>query len=166
MPAQDPEELLPVVDEADQQVGLASRAQIHAQGLKHRAVHVLVFAPDGRLWLQRRSQAKDRYPGLWTSSASGHVDPGESYDQAAARELKEELGLELALTYLGKVAAGPATEGEFTAVYMAVSAKEPQPDAAEIAEMGLFNLAQARSLAADLKKAAPSLGAAMAMLTS
>jgi len=164
MPAQDPDELLPVVDTSDRQVGLASRARIHAQGLLHRAVHVLVFAPDGRLWLQRRSQAKDRFPGKWTSSASGHVDPGEGYDQAAARELKEELGLALELTCLGKVAAGPATGGEFSAVYRAVADHDPRPDPAEIAEMGLFSPAQARALAADLTRAAPSLAAALAML--
>ncbi|MFH2125498.1 MAG: NUDIX domain-containing protein [Pseudomonadota bacterium] len=97
-PAQDPGELLPVVDDQDRQVGLASRSQVHGQGLLHRAVHVLLFDLDDNLWLQRRSQAKDTYPGMWTSSASGHLDPGEDYYAAAQRELREELGLSLELT--------------------------------------------------------------------
>jgi len=163
-PAQDPEELLLVVDAGDRQVGLATRARIHAQGLMHRAVHVLLFTPDGRLWLQRRNAAKDTYPGMWTSSASGHVDPGESYHQAARRELGEELGLELELTYLGKVEACAATQNEFTGVYRAVSGAEPVPDPDEISQMGLFSLAQARALAADHAVATPSLEAVLALL--
>lgn len=164
MPAQDPGEMLPVVDGSDRQVGLARRADIHAQGLRHRAVHVLVFAPDGRLWLQRRSQAKDRHPGKWTSSASGHVDRGEDYGAAAVRELAEELGLELGLRFVGKVAACAATDNEFSAVYRAVTDQEPWPDPAEIAEMGLFSLEQAKSLAADLERSVPSLAVVLELV--
>ncbi len=160
-PAQNPNELLPVVDQEDRQVGLAPRAQVHAQGLLHRAVHVLLFDSQGRLWLQRRSPAKDTYPGMWTSSASGHVDPGEDYPTAARRELEEELGLDLALTYLGKVPAGPATQGEFSGVFRAQSDQAPQPDPQEIAELGRFTLAEARALARDHTRAAPSLEAVM-----
>lgn len=160
-PAQNPEELLPVVDENDRRVGLASRARVHREGLLHRAVHVLVFDAEGRLWLQRRSTAKDTYPGLWTSSASGHVDPGEDYAAAARRELREELGLDLELTYVGKAPAGPATQGEFSGVFRAQSDRTPFPDPEEIAEMGLFTLDQARALAADPSRACPSLAVVM-----
>lgn len=162
--AQDPNELLPVVDHEDRQVELAPRAAVHAQGLLHRAVHVLVFTPDGRLWLQRRSMAKDTHPGKWTSSASGHVDPGEGYEAAARRELGEELGLELALTYVGKVAACMATENEFTAVYRAVTGQELRPDPVEISHMALFSLDQARALAADHAQSSPSLEAVLGLI--
>lgn len=160
-PAQDPNELLPVVDHEDRQVGLAPRSQVHGQGLLHRAAHVLLFDSQDNLWLQRRSQAKDTYPGMWTSSASGHLDPGEDYLAAACRELREELGLDLELTYLGKVPAGPDTQGEFTGVFRAQSDQQPKPDPEEIAEMGLFSLADAKALAADHTRAAPSLEAVM-----
>ena len=161
-PAQDPSELLPVVDDEDRQVGLAPRSQVHREGLLHRAVHVLLFDPEGRLWLQRRSAAKDTHPGKWTSSAGGHVDPGEDYLCAAQRELREELGLTLELTYVGKAPAGEATQGEFTGVFRAQSDDEPAPDPQEIAEMGLFSLAEARALAGDHNQAAPSLEVVMA----
>ncbi|MBU1156640.1 MAG: NUDIX domain-containing protein [Proteobacteria bacterium] len=160
-PAQDPGELLPVVDDEDRQVGLAPRSQVHGQGLLHRAVHILLFDSQGNLWLQRRSQAKDTYPGMWTSSASGHLDPGEDYYAAACRELREELGLSLELTYLGKVPAGPATQGEFSGVFRAQSGQKPKPDPEEIAEMGLFSLDEAKALAADHTRSAPSLEAVM-----
>ncbi|MCB2228746.1 MAG: NUDIX domain-containing protein [Desulfarculaceae bacterium] len=163
-PATNPGELLPVVDGQDREVGLATRGEIHAQGLKHRAVHVLVFTPDGRLWLQKRSALKDTYPHMWTSSASGHVDPGESYETAARRELGEELSLELELMFLGKVEACAATQNEFTGVYHAVSAAEPAPDPEEISQMGLFSLHEARALAGDHAVSAPSLEAVLALL--
>ena len=86
------EEFFDVVNERDEAVGRASRREVHARGLRHRAVHVLVFDRAGRLFLQKRSMKKDMSPGKWDSSSSGHLDAGEDYDAAAARELGEELG--------------------------------------------------------------------------
>jgi isopentenyldiphosphate isomerase len=45
------------------------------------------------LFLQKRSAHKDEFPGLWDSSAAGHLDAGESYIDCARRELAEELGI-------------------------------------------------------------------------
>jgi isopentenyl-diphosphate delta-isomerase type 1 len=93
--AADREEFFDVVNERDEPIGRALRREVHERGLLHRAVHVLVFDPEGRLFLQRRSMTKDLSPGLWDSSCSGHLDAGEDYDPAAVRELGEELGLRL-----------------------------------------------------------------------
>lgn len=84
-----------VVNQQDEPVGRALRAEVHARGLWHRAVHVLVFNAAGEVFLQKRSMRKDLAPGLWDSSCSGHLDAGEDYDAAARRELAEELGLRL-----------------------------------------------------------------------
>lgn len=86
------EEYFDVVDENDQVIGRETRRLVHASGLRHRAIHWLVSDGAGRILLQKRSQSKDTHPGRWDSSASGHVDAGEDYDQAARRELMEELG--------------------------------------------------------------------------
>lgn len=86
------EEFFDVVNERDEVVGRASRREVHARRLRHRAVHVLVFDRAGRLFLQKRSMKKDLSPGKWDSSSSGHLDAGEDYDAAAVRELGEELG--------------------------------------------------------------------------
>ena len=91
MPAS--EEFFDVVNERDEPVGRASRREVHSRGLRHRAVHILVFDHAGRVFLQKRSMRKDTSPGRWDSSCSGHVDAGEDYDAAAVRELQEELGL-------------------------------------------------------------------------
>jgi len=87
------EELFDLVDELDRPVGRAPRREVHARGLRHRAIHVFIFDRRGRLFLQKRSALKDMSPLTWDSSCSGHVDAGEDYDQACVRELGEELGL-------------------------------------------------------------------------
>src|SRR2546430_17198688 len=89
------EEIFDVVDERDEIVGRQTRSEVHRLGLKHRAVHVLVFNSRGQVFLQKRSLQKDRQPGLWDSSASGHLDCGEDYDACAVRETREEIGLQL-----------------------------------------------------------------------
>ena len=90
-----PEEIFDIVNERDEVVGQAPRKEVHARGLWHRAVHVLVFNARGGVFLQKRSIKKDRQPGVWDSSCSGHVDSGEAYDETAMRELREEIGLDL-----------------------------------------------------------------------
>ena len=89
------EEIFDVVNERDEVIGRQTRGEVHRLGLIHRAVHVLVFNAAGQVFLQKRSMKKDRQPGLWDSSASGHVDADEDYDACAARELREEIGLQL-----------------------------------------------------------------------
>jgi len=113
------EEIFDVVDERDEVIGRRSRGEVHRLGLMHRAVHVLVYSKDGRILLQKRSMKKDRQPGLWDSSASGHVDSGETYDACAIRELREEIGLETAvpLRRLFKLAASAETDQEHVWVY-------------------------------------------------
>ncbi len=91
--AQSDDERFDIVDHLDRVVGQAARAKVHASQLWHRAVHVLVFDPTGRVLLQLRAAGKDTSPGRWDSACSGHLDAGETYDAAAARELGEELGL-------------------------------------------------------------------------
>jgi len=91
--APDSNELVDLVNESDRVTGQASRREAHNHGWLHRAVHVLTFDPAGRLLLQKRAAGKQFNPGRWTSTASGHVTAGDSYDAAAAREVVEELQL-------------------------------------------------------------------------
>jgi isopentenyl-diphosphate delta-isomerase type 1 len=87
------QELLDVVDEHDNVIAVRTRGEIHAEGLMHRAVHILVFNNKDELFLQKRSLSKDEQPGKWDSSAAGHVDSGEGYLDCARREIGEELGI-------------------------------------------------------------------------
>jgi len=112
-------EIFDIVNDRDEVIGRAPRHEVHRRGLTHRATHVLVFNSRGQLFLQKRSLKKDRQPGLWDSSASGHVDSGEDYDACAVRELREELGFQLSapLERLFKLAASPETDQEHLWVY-------------------------------------------------
>lgn len=87
------EEIFDVVNERDEVIAQAPRKEVHARGLWHRAVHVLVFNARGEVFLQKRSMFKDTAKGKWDSSSSGHLDRGEDYDTCAVRELREEIGL-------------------------------------------------------------------------
>lgn len=140
------EEIFDVVDEADRVVRQAARSVVHAENLLHRAVSIFVLKPDGRLLLQLRSVSKDQYPGCYTSSASGHVDSGEDYDTAAARELREELSLDLPIEFLAKFPAGPETAFEFSALYQVVTDEEPVLDLGEIASAEFLPIDQIASM--------------------
>ena len=95
------EELLEIVNEAGQVTGIARRSEIHGNpALMHRVAHVLVFNRKGEILLQKRSIKKDVAPGLWDTSVGGHVDPGETPEAAALREMKEELGVEGPIEFL------------------------------------------------------------------
>jgi len=113
------DEIFDVVNERDEVVGQASRPEVHRRGLKHRAVHVLVFNRRGEIFLQKRSLKKDNHPGVWDSSSSGHLDTGEAYDACALRELQEEIGWRPALAPARcfKIDACAATGQEFVWVY-------------------------------------------------
>ena len=109
------EEMLDVIDNRDEVIGEATRAECHNDFLRHRAVQVFVFDMNGRIFVQKRTKTKDVFPGLYEASCSGHVQAGEAYSQAAVRELAEELGIthqehELKKVAIFKLRASPENE--------------------------------------------------------
>lgn len=99
-----PDPLIPdalvLVDEDDRELGVASRAACHAPGgQRHRAFSVYLFDDEGRLLLQRRAATKPLWPGYWSNSCCSHPRPGEPVGVAATRRVREELGVEAALTW-------------------------------------------------------------------
>jgi isopentenyldiphosphate isomerase len=126
------EDLLDVVDERDAVQATLPREEVHRRKLLHRCVHVLVFDPRGRLWLQKRSLALRLYPGRWTSTASGHVDAGERYLDSARRELEEEMGLRAEPRQLATFRFQDDEENELSALCEARSADTPTPNPDEV----------------------------------
>ena len=96
------DELVDIVDDDDHVVATVTRAEMRARRLQHRSVGIAVISSDGRLLIHRRSEAKDIWPGWWDIAAGGVVAAGETYDEAARRELGEELGISgIELEFLG-----------------------------------------------------------------
>ncbi|MEU6946444.1 NUDIX domain-containing protein [Streptomyces sp. NPDC046316] len=87
------EEILDVVDEHDEVIGQAPRAEVYARGLIHRCTFILVRDAEDRIFVHRRTPVKLVYPSMYDMFVGGVVGAGESYDDAALREAEEELGV-------------------------------------------------------------------------
>lgn len=87
-------ERFPIVDEEGKVVGAATRGECHdGSKLLHPVVHLHVFNSRGEVYLQKRPEWKDIQPGKWDTSVGGHIDYGETPEQALGREVNEELGI-------------------------------------------------------------------------
>ncbi len=132
--AQHADEMLEVVSEDNQVLRLATRKEIHEQELMHRSVHVLVFNKNRDCYLQLRSAFKDSSPELWDSSAAGHIDAGESPENAAKRELQEELGIsDSKLMHIASLPPCAENGWEHVSLYISVYTGKINYPAAEIA---------------------------------
>ena len=87
------DELVDVVDDDDRVVATVTRRRMRAERLQHRSVGIAVRSTDGRLLVHRRSDLKDLWPGRWDLAVGGVLGAGETYEQGAARELAEEVGV-------------------------------------------------------------------------
>jgi len=86
-------EQVDVVDEHDRVVGRMDRSEMRSRNLLHRAVYILVVNAGAQLFVHQRTASKDIYPSYWDVTVGGVVAAGESYAEAAAREVGEELGI-------------------------------------------------------------------------
>ena len=115
-------ELLPLVDEAGEVIGNATRGECH-DGTKqlHPVVHLHLFDSQGRLYLQHRPVWKTIQPGKWDTAVGGHVDLGEDVVTALQREVREELGItDCEPRFLRSYIFESEREREFVYVYSAV----------------------------------------------
>lgn len=116
-------ERIQFVDEHDNPVGAGTREEAWANGYTMRHVHILLRDETNRILLAKRSPLKKSSPNCWALSAAGHVDEGESYDDAANRELFEEISVRTELTNVGKFRSqhphpnGTGTVDAFITVY-------------------------------------------------
>ena len=141
------DEIFDVVDSEDMVIGKASRLQVHNNDLMHRSVHILVFNSTGSLFLQKRAMIKDESPGLWDSSAAGHVESGEDYISCAKRELNEELSLsDVQLDEVLSITAQSTTFWEHVRVYKCVTDSNICINKNEISEGRYINLSEVRAL--------------------
>ena len=131
------DELIEVVDEHDEPVLVVSALEARRQKLRRRVILVLLHDAQGRLYLQRRGEQKSAYPGAWDVSASGHVRAGEAREDAARRELYEELGVRASgMAYLASYAT-TAEHGntQVTLFHATAPAARPAPDNKEVTDV-------------------------------
>src|SRR3989344_6886437 len=99
----DQSEIFVVVDQNDKIIGYKTRKDCHSnKSLTHRGTGIVIFNDKGEILIQKRSTTKDTDPGYLSTSASGHLQKGETYKDAAEREMFEEIGIKTKLTFNSK----------------------------------------------------------------
>lgn len=87
------EEILYLVDDGDRVIGTAPRSRVRRENLLHRGVGIIVYNSKGEVYVHKRTESKDVFPGMYDMFVGGGVAAGEEYDAAARRECAEELGV-------------------------------------------------------------------------
>jgi isopentenyldiphosphate isomerase len=129
-------EFFPIVTEGGEVIGRESRAYCHSGSfVLHPVVHLHVLNSAGALYLQKRAENKDVQPGKWDTSVGGHVDYGETTEQALLREVREELGiLDFEPIFMLRYKFTSDVESELVYSYYAIYDGEINPDPVEISE--------------------------------
>lgn len=121
------------VSKDDSVIGPVDRDEAHDNVLLHRAGMIFLVRGDGKVLLTWRSATKETFPDMYDSSCAFHVTFGESYEQAAKRELREETGIDSNPEYLGKFSFRKPPEHEMVAVFKCESDSVPILDPTESA---------------------------------
>ena len=128
------EEIFPIVDEEGRVIGSATRGECHSGShLLHPVVHLHVFNSQGDIYLQRRPEWKDIQPGKWDTAVGGHIDYGETPDDALRREVREELGItEFTPQFICKYVFESKRERELVYVHCTIYDGAIRPSAEEL----------------------------------
>lgn len=148
------EELVILVDEKDNKLGLMPKTEAHKKGLLHRAISVFIFDSDGKWLLQQRALTKYHSAGLWTNTCCTHPLPNESNIDAANRRLRQEMGMQCPLKEIFSFTYNEAldselTEYEFDHVFVGITNYIPRINPKEVAG---YKYVQYSELIQDIKK--------------
>jgi isopentenyldiphosphate isomerase len=128
------QERFPIVDEEGTVIGQATRGECHSgTKLLHPVVHLHVFDTQGRIYLQKRPEWKDIQPGKWDTAVGGHIDYGETREEALHREVREELGItDFTPVFMGKYVFESQREKELVYVHRTIYNGAIQPSQDEL----------------------------------
>ena len=150
--------------EDDSVIGSIERSKAHLDQILHRSGVIFLVRSDGKILLQRRSPKRKTFPACWDSSSSFLVTFGETYEQAAKRELREETGVSAPLAYLGKFSYHAPPENEIVAVFSCESDQPIRFDQEESSEASFHTGTEVNVIAAS-ETAAPWLGNGWRIMT-
>lgn len=127
-------EKFPIVDEEGRVIGSATRGECHnGSRLLHPVVHLHVFNSAGDIYLQKRPEWKDIQPGKWDTAVGGHIEYGETPEEALLREVREELGItDFKPEFVGKYVFESRRERELVYVSRTVYDGPIRPSAEEL----------------------------------
>lgn len=130
-------ELLILVDENDNEIGLKDKLSAHQEGLLHRAFSIFIFNSGNELLLQQRADGKYHSGGLWSNTCCSHPNNIESFSETISRRLKEEMGIESEVEFQFKFLyhtpfENGLMEHEMDYVYFGKSDEKPHPDSSEV----------------------------------
>jgi 8-oxo-dGTP pyrophosphatase MutT (NUDIX family) len=137
-----PPEIIDYVDSDDRFVRSGPRNGAAAAGLYYRVAATIVRTADGRVLVYRRPPWATVFPGHHDVLIGGGVRAGESYEQAASRELAEEFGLRAAVREVRRVRHDSPVGPCHLAVHLAVFDSALRPDLTEIAQHALLPVSQ------------------------
>lgn len=143
-------ELVVLVDQNDNELGVMEKMQAHVEARLHRAFSVFIFNENGQLMLQQRAFSKYHSPGLWSNTCCSHPRPGEETKDAAHRRLVEEMGFdcdfEEAFSFVYKAPfSNDLTEHEFDHVFIGVTDKLPVLNREEAEDFRFATIEQIRN---------------------
>ncbi len=143
------EEMIDVVDNEDRVIRKAGRKEVMENALLHRVAYVIIIDGEGKVLVHKRAASKDIYPGVWDIGAGETVKSRESYETAAIRGLKEELGIKSAsnqMKFLFKCRYGSPGYNSFNQVYKVLYKGKPSPNPDEIDEVRFIKAKDVKAL--------------------
>lgn len=129
-------ELVERVDERDRVLGVVDRGEAIENGWLHRVSTTVCRDPEGRVLVHRRAEHVSRFPGRYNWLIGGAAEVGETYEEAAARELTEELGVRAPVRFVFKFLCRGEIGPYWLGVHEAVVGEAVAPDPSEIAWHG------------------------------
>ena len=151
-------ESMDIVNDKNEVVGKTTQEEIYAKKLNHRIVHVFVIHPKSKeVYFQKRAETKSFLPGYYCTSAGGHVKAGESYEDAAKREMGEELGLKVPVRKVNSMQFTSDGHKRFIELYVAFAEDGFNFADGEVASGEFIDLDKAYSLVSKGEKIHPQL---------
>jgi isopentenyldiphosphate isomerase len=152
-------EILDIVNKEDKVIGALSKDEVYERNLRHRIVHILIFNKKGEIALQLRSANVSYRPLYWATAVGGHVQSGETYEQAALREYAEELGTQSELEFFSKdlyITPNIPLE-KFIVAFKSIFEGPFNPDPKVVEKIEFFSLDKIKEMIAAGEKFHPEL---------